>query len=437
MTSNFLSLPADSTSQQALADQGLRYDTVASDDAAAMRAWLDADMRGFHSATASAALIEHELATITGNRVTGIWDARTAQPEVPVATVSSWPMPLTVAPQQTIDGWAISSVTVSPTHRRRGLARNLLLGELRTAVAHGCAIAMLTVTQATIYGRFGFGPAAFSSAYTVDTQRAVWSGPVPTGALSFVSQEVALDIGPAIKERVRLQTPGEVPVQQLWWKETLGLSPSSPADSHEQLRVVCYSNENGDNDGLVVYRVESSDDHSSATLELVELIAATPAAYAALWRFVLEMDPITVVKATRRAVVEPLTWQVLDSRSVRKTDERDHLWLRILDVERVLASRAYAAAGALVLDVVDPDGFATGTYRLTTDANGTGSVERVDGAAAELRVGIAELSSLLLGGLRAETLASAGRIAELVPGAALAFDRVFASATVPRLSTWF
>ena len=55
--------------------------------------------------------------------------------------------------------WAISMVTVAATHRRRGIARGLLEGELRAAASAGVPMAGLTVTEATIYGRYGFGPA--------------------------------------------------------------------------------------------------------------------------------------------------------------------------------------------------------------------------------------------------------------------------------------
>ncbi|MGU7753863.1 GNAT family N-acetyltransferase, partial [Klebsiella pneumoniae] len=77
-----------------------------------------------------------------------------------MATVDSWVSELTVSPGRTIPLWSISAVTVAPTHRRRGIATAMLTGELRAAAAAGYALAGLTVTEATIYGRWGFSPAA-------------------------------------------------------------------------------------------------------------------------------------------------------------------------------------------------------------------------------------------------------------------------------------
>ncbi|MFP3813618.1 GNAT family N-acetyltransferase, partial [Bacillus sp. SIMBA_005] len=77
----------------------------------------------------------------------------------PVATTNAWVTPLTIPGGGELDMWAISMVTVAATHRRRGIARSLLEGELRAAVSAGVPMAGLTVSEATIYGRYGFGSA--------------------------------------------------------------------------------------------------------------------------------------------------------------------------------------------------------------------------------------------------------------------------------------
>ena len=60
----------------------------------------------------------------------------------------------------------ISDVTVSPAHRRRGLLRRMMVDDLAQATA---PVAALTVSEASIYGRFGFGPATFRRRIEVDT----------------------------------------------------------------------------------------------------------------------------------------------------------------------------------------------------------------------------------------------------------------------------
>ena len=117
-------------------------------------------------------------------RNTAVYDDADPSRE-PVGTVNAWPAPLTVPGGGRVDSWAISSVTVAPTHRRRGVARALLGGELRTAHALGLPLAILTVSESVIYGRWGFGPATWATAWSVDTKRVRWVGGETPGRLSF------------------------------------------------------------------------------------------------------------------------------------------------------------------------------------------------------------------------------------------------------------
>ena len=62
----------------------------------------------------------------------------------------------------------ITDVTTSPTHRRRGLLKRLIEDDLADAVAQGVPVAALTASEATIYGRWGFGPATFDMTIELD-----------------------------------------------------------------------------------------------------------------------------------------------------------------------------------------------------------------------------------------------------------------------------
>src|SRR5690606_19874557 len=93
------------------------------------------------------------------------------------------------------------------------------------------------------------------------------------------------------------------------------------------------------------------------------LCAETTDAYAALWRFVLELDLVSEVRAHLRPVDEPVRWMVRDQRGIHQT-VTDHQWLRILDVRAALEARRYERDGVLELRVVDPLGFAEGSWRL-------------------------------------------------------------------------
>jgi predicted acetyltransferase len=469
---DYTSVPLDPESQVALASNGLELALLDNTDPAAARRWLLADAQGFHDPAPSDERLDAEIRDLGEDRITGVWDRSAAEPDKPVATVRVWVMDLTVPGGATLPAWAISSVTVAPTHRRRGVARALLGAELRSARRAGVAMAMLTVSEATIYGRYGFGPAAHQAHYSVDTSRSRWTGPVPRGRVQLIDPEHLLPLAPAIFERARRTTPGEVDRRHDLWRKLLGLYPTAHGEQKGDRHAVRYDDENGDPQGFAVYRFVHENGGYPGRLELSDLVAATDNAYAALWRYLLEMDLISEVRAPLRSAAESVRWQVADHRAVRKTDERDHLWLRILDVPAALEQRSYSAPGMFVLTVDDELGFIGGEYVLTVDVDGRGMVRplttqgatgTVTGAsdasgasresgntsasiadirygatdAARLSLSAADLATLYLGGTGAVQLARAGRITEQTTDAAARLDATFHSGHTPWLSTWF
>lgn len=442
MVNAYAAVAVDPESAAALDQRGLTLAVLDATDDDALARWVLADARGFHEITPSASSLTVQVEDIAADRVTGVWDASQADPDTPVATVRSWAMDLTVPGGRALGSYAISSVTVSPTHRRRGIARAMLTGELRTAVRLGLPLAMLTVSEATIYGRYGFGPSARQSSYVIDTARARWTGPVPAGRIQFVSADSLLADGPGVFDRTRDRSPGEVDRREIWWKRTLGLLPTEP-DAHKRgIRAVRYDDADGQIAGFALYEIAMDNVSQPGRLKLVDLVAATDDAYAALWRFLVEMDMVSEIAAPLRSVSEPVAWQVADHRAVRKTTERDHLWLRILDVPVALGARRYTAPGDYVLDVADDLGFAHGRFLLTVAADGTGRAHPLAGAAGpagavEVALSAADLAALYLGGTSAVDLARAGRIVEVTPDAAIRLDTALHSAYAPHLSTWF
>jgi predicted acetyltransferase len=426
-------LPVDETSRAALADAGLRLDVVDHSDETAHTAWFLAESRGFHGPRPGPELIEQRRRQLSADeRLVGVFDPTSPDPALPVATTICWPADLTVPGRRTVPAWAVSGVTVAPTHRRRGIARALLTAELRTAVAMGLPLAVLTVSESTIYGRFGFGVAALARDVKILTGRARWTGPEAPGRVHFVSPEQLLTDGYEIVERVRRETPGQIHYRHdsVFWLRQLGLTVGD--ENAKKLRLVRYDDSGGTPQGFAIYElVQDETDFAEHELKLHTLVAATPEAYAGLWRYLIEMDLVSSVTAHLRPVDEPLRWMISDFRAMSIT-ETDHLWVRVLDVPVVLGARTYARAGRLVLRVDDPLGFADGTWALDVDGTGQASVSATD-APADATVTAAALGSLVLGGVRATALAAAGT----VQGDAEGLDAMFRSSVEPYLSIWF
>jgi predicted acetyltransferase len=438
---SFTDTPIDATSAERLRENHLRLDLVDTSDTDAFTAWYQADARGFYGPRTAQKQLDEQLSRTAYRRTTGVWDETAADPLTPVATVSSWPTPMMLPGGRDIESWAISSVTVAPTHRRRGIARALLEAELRTAKSLGIPVAALTVSEATIYSRYGFGPAAQAVDLEINTRRARWVGPQASGRLHFVTLEQLRDSGRAVFERARLANPGDIELDDQLWERLVGVIGDSDEEA-KHLRAVRYDDANGVMHGFAIYRVTGGEqDFTQHTAEVRYLCAATAEASAGLWRYLLELDLVSTVSTSLRSIDDPILWQVSDVRAVRTKHRSDHLWVRILDVAAALEGRGYSASGRFVLDIDDPLGFASERALVSIDEGGHATVS--DAARADagdlpgLALPIDMLGALYLGGVSARTLVRAGRIRELSPGSADAVDASFRSPTAPWLSTWF
>ena len=177
----------------------------------------------------------------------------------------------------------------------------------------------------------------------------------------------------------------------------------------------------GNPSGFAVYRLKLDWDASgpNGTLRLESLIAGTAEAYAALWRYILEVDLMARVSAEMRPVDEPLRFLLADSRQP-KTRIEDGIWLRLVDVAAALAGRHYAVEGRLVLRVRDE----------LTGGPTSAECHRTD-ASPDLELDAADLGALYLGGNRFRTLQEAQRVNEVRSGSVARADAMFAIDRAP------
>ena len=271
-------VPLDDRSSARLAEVGLEYRTldVSGDDAAH---WIAAVDRGFLGERSTDEQVQGSRDSLATQRVIGVHDPATPEPQVPVATVSAWVMDLTVDTDSFLPMWSISDVTVSSTHRRRGIARALLEGELRAAASAGVPIAGLTVSEATIYGRYGFAPAAHTATWKIDNRRAGWIGPTPTegedpGRLDPVDREILRDDLAALNETTRGRRPGDVAGWPTMARSLAGLTPGK---LDGKVRGVRYTDAGGAVRGALAYSIENNpEDFTRATLNVRAAIADGP-----------------------------------------------------------------------------------------------------------------------------------------------------------------
>jgi predicted acetyltransferase len=421
--------PLDEQAVAKLADQGLEIRLVDAADVEAIDRYTRADTRGFLGDEPGRDVLDAERADLRNRRCSAVYDPAGAEPEVPIATVNSWIGPLTMPGERAIDAWAVSGVTVAPTHRRRGIQRQMMEAELRTAARLGVPISMLTVSESSIYGRYGYGCAALAADYRIDTRRARWTGPTPDGRVDLIDVSAFRRLAPELFERVRLLQPGQIRPSERRWDQFCGFA-TGDGDAAKKRRAVQYRDAAGVVRGLALYTVaEDPADFTAHTAQVLSVIAETDDAYAALWRFLVELDLIATLRYDQGSIDEPLRWMVSDFRAV-EVKPFDMQYLRVLDVKAAFEGRPLGP-GEIAVQVTDPLGFAAGIWTLRD-----GAVTAAPNARPELTLGVSEASSVLIGGVAPATLAASGRIGVHADGAVERLTRLLAAA-MPQLSFWY
>lgn len=117
-----------------------------------------------------------------------------------VATYRSFAQQLTAVGGAALPANAVSNVTVSPTHRRRGLLSRLITADLAEAKERGDVVSTLIAAEYPIYGRYGYGPAAWITEWAIDVPRTGldrrWSGPADGGRIDLVDATDVRKLGP-------------------------------------------------------------------------------------------------------------------------------------------------------------------------------------------------------------------------------------------------
>ncbi|MET9553531.1 GNAT family N-acetyltransferase [Streptomyces sp. NPDC006645] len=347
-----------------------------------------------------------------------------------VATYRTFPQELTAVGGARLPAGAISNVTVSATHRRRGLLSRMVDDDLAEAKERGDVVSTLIAAEYPIYGRYGFGPATWFTDWSIDVPRAGLdrrrSGqPDDGGRVDLADGAEVRKLGPALHDRLSAVGHGVVSRNERWWQVLTGTAPSHGTPWTEPFHAV-YRAASGEVEGVLTYRVDEVWGDAKQPLNtatVLDAIAVTTAAERALWGFVCSIDWITTVRTGRRAPDDLLPFFLPDPRAARVVTQADFLWVRILDTVRALESRTYAASGTLVLDVHDRASLASGRYRLDTTPSGTTCAPTT--ASPDLTLDVRELGALYLGDESAVRLSALGTLTENTPGAASRTDTLF------------
>jgi predicted acetyltransferase len=330
---------------------------------------------------------------------------------------------------------AVTGVGVKATHRRRGINTALMRRQLDDVRERGEPLAALFASEGGIYGRYGYGLAAFECAIDIETGRSAFvRGYSPSGRVRLLPREEALPLMLPVYDHARRARPGMMEVDLVRFEH----EHFEPA--HEREERPCFyalHESEGDLDAYAVYQLnrEWRDGIPQWQLQVRDLHAISPQAYADMWRYLLDTDLVQRVTSSNRPADEPLLHLLREPRRLRLR-VNDGLWVRVVDVPVALEGRRYAAEGRIVIDVSDPFcAWNEGRFELVGGPGGARC--RPTDTEPDLVCSANDLGAVYLGGPTFRHLHRAGRVVEERAGALARADAMFESDPAPWCSFQF
>lgn len=415
----------------------LDHDDESPEARARVRGWVEAMHRSFHLSSPSEEYLEKWAAVQRLDHAVqrGVWerpDLPLASP-IPVATFGYFDKHLNTGSSM-LPVRMISDVTVSPTHRRRGLMRRLMTDHLDEAVRDGRAVAVLTASEGAIYQRFGFGVATTEHSVRIDTsakfrlRRPVDDG----GRIVLLEVSEAWELVRTAYGKFHEATRGSLERPSFYETWLRGYDWEEQSEDRAQ-RIAVRLDADGEPDGFVAWKVKGVKD--AFEVRVADIIGVTPEARIALWQFAADIDLADSVIA-RTPNLDPLPLALVDHRVVQVTGRPDHVWVRILDVPTALSARPWFADDVLLVRVHDSLGHAEGTFEIAA-ADGRAEVTTADAAdTADVELDVETLGSLYLGGTTVGDLVDAGRITGSADSLAR-FSTLTDGGPAPRCATHF
>ncbi|MBD0837678.1 GNAT family N-acetyltransferase [Streptomyces sp. TRM68416] len=395
--------------------------------------WYDTLLRAFGGVPEPVEERELVRALTELDRSFGAWDGGGW-----VGTAGAFSFGLTVPGGASVPAAGVTMVSVAATHRRRGVLTSMMRRQLDDVRSLGEPLAVLTASEPAIYGRFGYGAGTFQVGAEIDTNRVRLSVPPGTDdvRLRYAAPADVLDACEAVRLALVPLRPGMLSYRRPGWEALGVLDPESGRDGASPLQCVVAERDGG-TVGYARFRVKPGWEVAghNGTVVLENVAALDPAAEAALWRFLCDIDLTTTLQVRGRPVDEAWQYQVSDLRRCQPR-LRDGLYVRLVDVGEALQARTYQAPVDVVLEVEDAFcPWNEGRWRLTGDAKGA-SCERT-AEPADLALSVRELGEAYLGGVSLAALGAAGRVRELREGALTEAAVGFASTVAPWLPHGF
>jgi predicted acetyltransferase len=297
----------------------------------------------------------------------------------------------------------LGTVTVAPTHRRRGLAGRLVVSGMREALARGMLGSALYPFRVSFYERLGYGRAGEAHQYRVPPE-VIPDAPERLRVEMADGEEDMQDIR-SVYERFARSQAGLLERTDAAWRRILESKDGS---------AVLYRNEAGEAEGYAVVRYRTDLPAAQRHLEVHERAWLTSRARRGLYAWLGSLGDQWRLLVYRAHVNERFGDRIEEPRIPAGSEPGWNLWFpsavllrgpmfRILDLPGALLSRTSFGRVSITigLEVEDeqlPEN--AGFWRLRLD-EGRPTVERGPAADADvtMKVSIATLSRMFIGSL--------------------------------------
>jgi predicted acetyltransferase len=328
----------------------------------------------------------------------------------------------------------VTLVAVRPTHRRRGILRDLMREQLTEINEEGAEpIASLTASEPVIYGRFGYGLASDHQEITLPkaSRELRPVAGVDAVRISYADVRESLDVCSALRNRLAADRPGMFHHDERWQEYVIGDNVTSDPGGRSKRRCVL-AERDGEVTGFAYYRTRRGD---RRTVEVSRVHAVDLASHVGLWKYLLDQDLMRETTYELLPSDDPLLDLLLDPRAPAPIT-RDGHWVRLVDVGRALAARTYSREIDVVLAVTD--GFLpwnAGGWHLT--GGPAGATCEPTTRPPDLTLDVRELGAVYLGRPSLARLGAAGLVQEHTSGALAAASEAFSTSRLPWLDTGF
>ena len=343
-----------------------------------------------------------------------------------VAVVGAYSLRVTVPGGGQLPMGGLTWVSTAATHRRQGLLSQLMIRTLEDIDRRGEPVAMLTASEGGIYERYGFGVATQVRVTAIDRRLAQLRSEFQPrrGTVRFVDGDAALNHMADVWPRFHRLRAGEVDRSDAWHRFLLELRAASQGALSPSFYLA-------HRDGYAVYRIEEqwNDGRPAHNMRIIELVATTDAAHAALWHTLLGVDLVGVISSRQVPIDDPLPYLLTDPRALQTTALNDGVWVNIRNVATCMSTRNYGIEDRLVVEV---DG-----GRWAIDGGPDGAVCTRVRTKPDLVTDLASLGALLLGGVRPSQLAAGRRLEARSSAALRRGDAFFLTSPVPHCQTLY